>query len=57
MTSDREEQGLDVQLTIPISFETGGGAQIAGETLRIYADCVGELNIHLLENCAMSIGR
>lgn len=62
-----EEQGLDAQtveawvkcLENPIGFETGGGTQHADEVLKLYADSVGELNVHLLENCplAMSIGR
>ena len=60
-----EEQGLDARtidawvkcLANPISFETGGGAQIAGEMLKVYADSVGELNIHLLENCPLNVHR
>ena len=62
-----EEQGLDTQtieawvkcLENPINFETGGGTQRAEEILELYASSIGELNIHLLENCplAMSIGR
>ena len=62
-----EEQGISREmakpwmqcLENPVRFATGGGAQVSEEAMRIYADKVGALNLHLLQNCplAMSIGR
>ena len=62
-----EEQGISQEmakpwlqcLENPVRFATGGGAQVSEEAMRIYADKVGALNLHLLQSCplAMSIGR
>ena len=54
------DQGLDCQMLEPwlkrldnpiISFSTGGGPQTSSEVLRIYAQSIGDLNLHLLKNC------
>ena len=61
------EQGIDPALVKPwiscldnpVRFATGGGPQTSHEELKLYAQRVGDLKLHLLEHCplAMSIGR
>ena len=61
------EQGIDPALVKPwiscldnpVRFATGGGSQTSHEELKLYAQRVGDLKLHLLEHCplAMSIGR
>ena len=51
--------GLVSCLQNPVTFATGGGPQTSHEELKLYAKRVGDLKLHLLENCplAMSIGQ
>ena len=62
-----QQQGIDPEvlqpwiscLQNPVRFATGGGPQTSHEELTLYAKRVGDLKLHLLENCplAMSIGQ
>ena len=43
----------------PVKFSTGGGPQTSNDAVRLVPKEIGELNLHLLENCplALSIGK